>query len=114
MPGHAKAGKGGADEDPAPYLIVSLDQRREDQMKPYDPKKSYWVPDNHGGYVEAVLEEDDGKNAKVLIKGYEVSFRRRFTSHMEQLWEMINSIRPSFVVCQMQISFILALYLAYL
>ena len=73
MPGHAKAGKGGADEDPAPYLIVSLDQRREDQMKPYDPKKSYWVPDNHGGYVEAVLEEDDGKNAKVLIKGYEVS-----------------------------------------
>ena len=38
MPGHAKAGKGGADEDPAPYLIVSLDQRREELMKEEDFK----------------------------------------------------------------------------
>ena len=76
MPGHAKAGKKGeVDPDPLPYLVVSMEQKREDQMKPYDAKKSYWVPDlgPAGGYVEAILQEDDGKEAKVLIKGYEVS-----------------------------------------
>ena len=74
MPGHVKAGKAGEpDPDPSEYLIVTMDQKREDQMKPYDPKKSYWVPDANGGYVEAQLEEDDGKNAKVVIKGYLVS-----------------------------------------
>ena len=80
MPGHAKAGKKGeADPDPLPYLVVSMEQKREDQMKPYDAKKSYWVPDlgPAGGYVEAILQEDDGKEAKVLIKGYEVSIHSR-------------------------------------
>ena len=75
MPGHVKLGKAGEpDPDPSPYLVVSLEMKREDQMKPYDPKKSYWVPDGKGGFIEAILEDNDGKNAKVIIKGYEVSF----------------------------------------
>lgn len=40
MPGHVKLGKKGEpDPDPSEYLIVSMDMKREDQMKPYDSKK---------------------------------------------------------------------------
>ena len=74
MPGHVKLGKKGEpDPDPSEYLIVSMDMKREDQMKPYDSKKSYWVPDGQGGYLESILESDDGKQAKVIVKGYEVN-----------------------------------------
>ena len=76
MPGHVKKGKGGPDPDPSEYLIVSMDMKREDQMKPYDSKKSFWVPDGTGdkaGFIEAILESDDGKMAKVIVKGYEVN-----------------------------------------
>merc|ERR1711902_126176 len=40
-------------------------------MKPYDPKKSYWIPDGKGGYAECMLEEDDGTKAKVIVGGFE-------------------------------------------
>ena len=75
MPGHVKMGKPGEpDPDPSEYLIVSMDMKREDQMKPYDSKKSFWVPDGKGGYEEAILDSDDGKVAKVVVKGYEVKY----------------------------------------
>ena len=77
MPGHVKLGKkGGEDPDPSEYLIVSMDMKREDQQKPYDSKKSFWVPDGQGekaGFIESILESDDGKVAKVIVKGYEVN-----------------------------------------
>ena len=74
MPGHVKAGKAGEpDPDPSPYLVVSLEMKREHQMKPYDPKKSYWVPDGKGGYVEGLLETLDGGKAIVMC-GHEVIF----------------------------------------
>ena len=74
MPGHVKGGKGNEpDPDPKPYLIVSPDLKREDQNKPYDPKKSYWYPDGRGGYGEGLLvEEQEGDKALVLC-GHEVS-----------------------------------------
>ena len=77
MPGHVKLGKPGeADPDPAPYLIVSLEMKREDQLKPYDPRKSYWAPDGNGGYKEATLVDGDiekeGAKCTVMI-GHEVS-----------------------------------------
>ena len=73
MPGHVKLGKAGEpDPDPSEYLIVSMDMKREDQLKVYDSKKSFWVPDNKGGFMESILESDDGKVAKVIVKGYEV------------------------------------------
>ena len=72
MPGHVKLGKAGEpDPDPSPYLIISLEMKREDQMKPYDPKKSYWVPDGKGGYLEGMLESIDGGKAVVMC-GHEV------------------------------------------
>ncbi len=75
MPGHVKAGKAGEpDPDPCPYLVVTLEMKREDAMKPYDPKKSYWVPDGKGGYMESLLESDDGTKAVVMC-GHEVRTR---------------------------------------
>ena len=73
MPGHIKLGKSGEpDPDPMPYLVVSLEMKRADMSKPYDSKKSFWVPDGQGGFVEAMLESDDGTKAHVMV-GHEVS-----------------------------------------
>ena len=81
MPGHVKLGKAGEpDPDPCPYLVVTLEMKREDQLKPYDPKKSYWCPDGKGGYAECMLEEDDGTKAKVVVNGFEVIYRLKFQS----------------------------------
>jgi len=67
MPGHVKLGKAGEpDPDPAPYLIISMEMKRADMLKPYDPKKSYWCPDGKGGYMESMLENDDGTKATVM------------------------------------------------
>ena len=72
MPGHVKLGKAGEpDPDPAPYLVVTLEMKRADMLKPYDPKKSYWCPDGKGGYAECMLESDDGTKAQVMM-GHEV------------------------------------------
>ena len=74
MPGHVKLGAGGGeDPDPSPYLIVSLEMKREAMAKPYDSKKSVWCPDGSGGFLEAILESDDGKKATVTV-GHEVSY----------------------------------------
>ena len=70
MPGHVKKTTG-PDEDPAPYLIISLEMKREDAMKPYDSKKSYWCPDGKGNYMECMLESNDGTKAVVMC-GHEV------------------------------------------
>ena len=72
MPGHVKLGKAGEpDPDPAPYLVVTLEMKRADMLKPYDPKKSYWCPDGKGGYAECMLESDDGTKGVVMC-GHEV------------------------------------------
>ena len=73
MPGNVKLGSSNEpDPDPAPYLYVSAETKRMDMNKPYDPKKSVWVTDDNGGFLEAVLQTDDGKKATVLI-GHEVN-----------------------------------------
>ena len=72
MPGNVKLGaKGEPDPDPTPYLVVSLETKREDANRPYDPKKSYWCPDGKGGYMECILDADDGAKANVSC-GHEV------------------------------------------
>ena len=86
MPGHVKLGKAGEpDPDPSPYLIVSLEMKREDAMKPYDPRKSYWVPDGKGGFAEGMLESDDGKKAVVMM-GHIVSIN---LLHMEMHFSIL-------------------------
>lgn len=79
MPGNVKLGHSNEpDPDPTAFLFVSTEQKRMDQQKPYDPKKSVWTPDDSGGFVEGLLQSDDGKKAVVLI-GHEVRKRQRMT-----------------------------------
>merc|ERR1712213_151725 len=67
MPGHIKKSDG-PDPDPSPWLVVSPDLRQRLLKKPYDPKKSYWVPGKAtGGYFEGLLESIDGEKASVEI-----------------------------------------------
>ena len=70
MPGHVKKTTG-PDEDPLPYLVVTLEMKREHAMKVYDSKKSYWCPDNKGNFIECLLESNDGTKAVVMC-GHEV------------------------------------------
>ena len=74
MPGHVKKTTG-PDEDPCPYLVVTLEMKREHAMKYYDSKKSYWCPDNKGNFIECLLESNDGTKAVVMC-GHEVITQR--------------------------------------
>ena len=76
MPGHVKLGKSGEpDPDPSPYLVISMDMKRADMLKPYDPRKSYWCPDGQGGFKECMLESDEGGKATCMV-GHEVRVTR--------------------------------------
>merc|ERR1711962_1550 len=57
MPGHIKLVKGAVDPDPTEFLLPSMDMKKADQNKPYEAKKSVWVPcPKTGGYREGFLE----------------------------------------------------------
>ena len=79
MPGNVKLGTGNEpDPDPTPYLYVSAETKTADLRKPYDPKKSVWVPDlegEAGGFLEAMLQSDDGKKSVVLIGHEKKTFK---------------------------------------
>merc|ERR1711971_1113215 len=71
MPGHIKKSEG-EDPDPDPWLVVSEDLRKKLNSKPYDPKKSCWVPDKAtGGYWEGLIESTEGQKVtgKIIEKG---------------------------------------------
>ena len=74
MPGNIKK-PSGPDPDPSPWLIVSDELKVKLKAKPYDPKKSVWVPDKAtGGYFEGLLDSIDGEKASVkLIETGDVS-----------------------------------------
>ena len=74
MPGHI-AKTDGPDPDPSPWLEVSEDLKKKLLSKPYDPKKSCWVPDKAtGGYDEGLIQESDGDKVTVkLLKDGAVS-----------------------------------------
>lgn len=59
------------DEDPTPYLFVSLEQRRIDQSKPYDSKKNCWVPDEKEGYLLGEIKATKGDIVTVNLPGGE-------------------------------------------
>lgn len=60
------------DEDPTPYLFVSLEQKRIDQTKPYDAKKACWVPDEKDGYLLGEIKATKGDVVSVVLPGGEV------------------------------------------
>ena len=77
MPGHEKKGSSdGQDPDPTPYLFLTFEMKREDMSKAYDAKKSYWVPDGDGGFVEGLLETENGAKVQVSIGHDKKVFKR--------------------------------------
>ena len=75
MPGHI-AKTEGPDPDPDPWLVVSPELKKKLVAKPYDAKKSCWVPDKaSGGYNEGLIESKDGEKVSVkLLASGEVGF----------------------------------------
>jgi len=75
MPGHIKKSSG-EDPDPCPWLVVSDALKEKNKQKPYDPKKSYWVPDKTtGGFLEGELVSRDGAKVKVNVNGEEKVYK---------------------------------------
>ena len=76
MPGHVKLGKAGEpDPDPCPFLVLTMEMKRADANKPYDPKKSYWCPDGKHGFMECILESGGEAGGKATVMcGHEVSY----------------------------------------
>jgi len=69
MPGHIKK-TSGPDPDPSPWLAVSHELKIKLKQKPYDPKKSVWVPNKaEGGYLEGLIESKDGAKVSVNVNG---------------------------------------------
>jgi len=74
MPGHIKLVKGAVDPDPTEFLLPSMDMKKADQAKPYDPKASVWISNpKDGGYREGLLEvgninlEDPAEKCTVAV-----------------------------------------------
>ena len=75
MPGHIKK-TSGPDPDPSPWLAVSPELKAKNKAKPYDPKKSVWVPNKaDGGYLEGMLESKDGAKVTVTVNGEKKVFK---------------------------------------
>ena len=74
MPGHV-AKTVGPDPSPDQWLYVSDELKVKLKSKPYDPKKSCWVPEKGtGGYLEGLIESVDGEKVSVkLIESKDVS-----------------------------------------
>merc|ERR1711936_1534895 len=67
MPGHVKK-TDGPDPCPDQWLIVSDELKVKLKSKPYDPKKSVWVPEKGtGGYDEGLIESVDGEKVSVKL-----------------------------------------------
>jgi len=72
MPGNIVKSTG-PDPDPTEWLFISAEMKMADQSKPYDPKKSCWVPDPKDGFAEGLITETKGENElKVQLKSGEV------------------------------------------
>uniref|UniRef100_A0A0K2T980 Myosin heavy chain 1 [Tribolium castaneum] n=1 Tax=Lepeophtheirus salmonis TaxID=72036 RepID=A0A0K2T980_LEPSM len=68
MPGTRIVLKAGEeDPDPSPYLFVSNEQRIKNSEKPYDPKRSCWVPDSEEKFLEGLIQETTGGKVKVQL-----------------------------------------------
>ena len=73
MPGNVKKTEG-PDPDPDPWLVVDYALKEKLKLKPYDPKKSCWVPEKTGGYLEGLIQSTDGGKVTVkLLEGGAVS-----------------------------------------
>jgi len=76
MPGHVKKSSG-PDPDPSQWLFVSFELKEKLKNKPYDAKKSCWVPDKAtGGFNEGMIENTEGEKVTVSCKGEKKVFKK--------------------------------------
>lgn len=81
----------GDDPDPTPYLFVSLEQKRIDQTKPYDAKKSCWVPDEKDGFALGEIRGTKGDLVTVGIPGGEV-LHFTLSQVPDDNWRLVHSL----------------------
>ena len=75
MPGHQDKFHG-PEPDPSPWLAVSHHIKETNKAKPYDPKKSVWVPClKTGGYLEGLTTDKTGSKVSVLVNGEVKTFK---------------------------------------
>ena len=99
MPGHVKKSDG-PDPDPSPWLLVSDELKIKLKNKPYDPKKSCWVPDKAThGYWEGLIESTDGD--KVSVKILETKEVRM----INKLYPQLNNQFMKIVFCMSWLTF---------
>jgi myosin heavy chain 6/7 len=67
MPGTKIDLKAGDDPDPATFLFVSAEPKKKMDEKPYDPKRSCYVPHPEEKFCEGLIEETNGNKVKVKI-----------------------------------------------
>ena len=91
MPGHVKKSEG-PDPDPSPWLLVSEELKVKLKAKPYDAKKSCWVPDKAtGGYDEGLIESIDGEKVSVkILHSGDVSKKISFKREERMLEYLLN------------------------
>ncbi|XP_042212122.1 myosin heavy chain, muscle-like isoform X1 [Homarus americanus] len=75
MPGHVKKSTG-PDPDPSEFLFISREMKMKDQTKPYDAKKSCWVPDPKEGFVEGLIQGTKGDLVTVMANGETKSWKK--------------------------------------
>ncbi|XP_042212128.1 myosin heavy chain, muscle-like isoform X1 [Homarus americanus] len=90
MPGHVKKSTG-PDPDPSEFLYISLEQKRLDQTKPYDSKKSCWVPDEKEGFSEGEIQGTKGDLVTVMVRGETKNWKK-------DLVQQVNP--PKFEKCE--------------
>ena len=95
MPGHIKKSDG-PDPDPDPWLVVSPELREKLKSKPYDAKKSCWVPDKAtGGYWEGLIDSTDGDKVTVTIletKGVSAKMSKKSKFLQNQIKKLLFSL----------------------
>ena len=93
MPGHIKLVKGAVDPDPTDFLWPTMDMKKEDQAKPYDPKASVWItdPKTHG-YKEGILES--GNITDLGMEGADLSVKMTVAVAHEK-YDIYNNIISS-------------------
>ena len=84
MPGHIKKSSG-PDPDPDPWLVVTPQLKEKLKAKPYDAKKSCWVPDKAtGGYFEGLIDSTDGDKVTVtILQTKEVHMTNHIDLHLQ-------------------------------
>merc|ERR1712223_2212645 len=96
MPGHIKK-TSGPDPDPSPWLEVKHELKLKLKAKPYDPKKSVWVPNKNkeeGGYLEGLIESKDGNKVSVNVAGEVKVFKE----------DQVNQVNPPKFDCSEDIA----------